>query len=487
MRWLVLTHRYAGIGIGLMMAAWCLSGFVLMYVHYPQVTGQERRSHLPALELTHCCKIVADSLPDDARVTEFEVEMLADVPVLRVRLEPAQTRLIDLRSGAVMGGVPAPLAAHVADAFVRAGGSNAGTARLMQVMDFDQWTVSGEFAAERPLLKFGFFDRSGSESAGRTHVYVSSVSGRVVQATAARVRFWNWLGAIPHWLYFTGLRQHVQAWSRVVIGLSLAGCLLAVSGIVLGSREFLRQPTGRWSSYRGVLSWHHGAGLLFGTFALSWVASGLLSVNPWGVLEGRDHGGVARALSGEPMSGARVKSIVPLLSSAVAPAVSSSGAIVSVQSAPLLNRLYMIVTTADGARVRLDEQAFPARLSDSDWEAIAGALHAAQRQPERLPDGDDYFHRRAGNDVRLPVERLTGGDEQRTRYYFDPLSADLLGAADPGIRGYRWLFQGIHTLDFTARMRARPLWDLVMIVLLAGTTVVCALGAWLGMRRLTRA
>jgi len=66
--------------------------------------------------------------------------------------------------------------------------------------------------------------------------------------TTARERFWNWLGAVPHWLYFTELRRHPNIWSQVLIVTSLLGCFLA------------------------------------GVIALTWVLSGLLSMNPWGWL-----------------------------------------------------------------------------------------------------------------------------------------------------------------------------------------------------------
>jgi hypothetical protein len=53
-------------------------------------------------------------------------------------------------------------------------------------------------------------------------------------------------------------------------------------------------------------------------------------------------------------------------------------------------------------------------------------------------------------------------------------------------RGYRWLHQGLHRLDFTARMRIRPWWDAFTLLLMLGVTTVCVTGTILGYRRLTR-
>jgi hypothetical protein len=72
------------------------------------------------------------------------------------------------------------------------------------------------------------------------------------------------------------------------------------------------------------------------------------------------------------------------------------------------------------------------------------------------------------------------------RYYLDPVSSEIVRTADADDRWYRWLHEGPHRLDFTPALRSRPLWDLVMLTLILGVTVVCITGTWLGWRRLTR-
>src|SRR5262249_27331019 len=63
-------------------------------------------------------------------------------------------------------------------------------------IDVDQWTV-GRYVRDRPLHRFDFDDPAG------TSIYVSGTAGQIVLWTTATQRFWNWLGTIPHWLYFT--------------------------------------------------------------------------------------------------------------------------------------------------------------------------------------------------------------------------------------------------------------------------------------------
>ncbi len=61
----------------------------------------------------------------------------------------------------------------------------------------------------------------------------------------------------------------------------------------------------------------------------------------------------------------------------------------------------------------------------------------------------------------------------------------MVQALDQTARASRWLRTGLHDWDF-AGLRRRPVWDVVVLILLAGVTAVCALGAWLGLQRLQR-
>src|SRR5262249_33501115 len=85
--------------------------------------------------------------------------------------------------------------------------------------------------------------------------------------------------------YFESLRVQQQVWSQTVIWTSLLGTSLTAVGIILAVVQFGRGKEGRLSPYRGWFYWHHMVGLIFGVLMLTWVFSGLVSMNPWGFLE----------------------------------------------------------------------------------------------------------------------------------------------------------------------------------------------------------
>ncbi len=293
-RLLFLLHRYLGIAVGLLMAMWCLSGLVMMYVSYPALDEGVRLSHLAPITWGNCCHVSQQALGDADAVGRFRIEMLAGRPVLDPGSGPDAVGLIDLTTGSPIDAVSAREAAAATAAYRVVANETPVAARLLGSVDEDQWTLEGVSADERPLFHFALGD------ARRTQLYVSSVTGRVVQLTTRAQRWWNWLGAIPHWLYFADLREHALLWSQVVIYTSLVGCFLTLTGLYIGARQCLRSRAGSWSPYRGFNLWHHLAGLFFGLFTLTWILSGLLSMNPWGWLEGGGAGAERARLRGPP-------------------------------------------------------------------------------------------------------------------------------------------------------------------------------------------
>ena len=149
------------------------------------------------------------------------------------------------------------------------------------VEEVDQWTVGG-LRTVRPLFKYSWPDGQ--------QVYVNGNTAEVAQYTTTASRFWAYLGAIPHWLYFTPLRKHQPAWFSFVVWSSLFGTIAALMGVVIviwmyspGKRyRYAGVPTS--IPYRGWKRWHAIAGLFFGVVTTTWAFSGLLSMGPFPIM-----------------------------------------------------------------------------------------------------------------------------------------------------------------------------------------------------------
>lgn len=166
-------------------------------------------------------------------------------------------------SGIVMHFVPFP-ARSAAGAAPSIDRSHATAERI----DHDQWTVAGDYNADRPLDRIALNDDAGTE------IYISSTSGKVVLTTTRAKRLANYAGSIPHWLYPTELRHHREVWATLMWWLSLLATLGAIVGVIIGVARLGRSP-----AYQGLQRWHHITGLIFAPFLLTWIFSGFLSMN----------------------------------------------------------------------------------------------------------------------------------------------------------------------------------------------------------------
>lgn len=472
---LILVHRYVGIAVSVLMVAWCLSGFVMMYVGYPQLDEQERLAGLATLDLEGCCngEQVLQRV-GDIPVRGFAVEMLAGQPVFKVRGERGSV-IVALGTGDVIDSVSEADALTVASDYVRAR-SMAGAPSLLASVDTDQWTVSGEYDADRPLYKLAAGDAAG------TQLYVSSSTGEVVLDTTARERTWNWFGAVTHWLYPLALRQHGALWAQVVIWTSLAGTFLTVTGIWLGLVQIRAGRTRALSPYSGWNLWHHMSGLIFGVLLLTWVGSGLLSMNPWGLLEVRGGREESERLRGAEFTSRDAVAAIQRIAADAGP----HGAAVRIVSAPFAGHLYLAVHDKAGVS-RVDATTLAsAPLSEADLQRGAALLRpdAAIASKGLLTEGDAYYYDDHDGRRTYPVYRVMLEDPEQTRYYIDPVDGRLLQKTDRAGRWYRWLFQALHRWDFAPALNRRPLWDLVVLTLLLGVTAVSLTGLYLGYRRI---
>jgi hypothetical protein len=105
-----------------------------------------------------------------------------------------------------------------------------------------------------------------------------------------------------------------------------------------------------------------------------------------------------------------------------------------------------------------------------------------------LDEYDGYYYDARGSRP-LPVLRVRYADEHGTWLYLDPERGGVVQRSVAITRLRRWLYQGFHSLDFPVIYFRRPLWDIIVIVLSIGGTVLSIttiLPAWRRLRRHAR-
>jgi hypothetical protein len=124
--------------------------------------------------------------------------------------------------------------------------------------------------------------------------------------------------------------------------------------------------------------------------------------------------------------------------------------------------------------------------AEFDRERILRVVNTAS-QPHglaesRLLDRYDAYYLDRHRDRPLPVILARLSDDEHTRYYIDPKTALVVGSYSSRNWTSRWLYHGLHSLDFPWLYEHRPLWDVVVIAFMLGGTALCVTSLLLAWR-----
>lgn len=480
-RWMFLVHRWFGVAMCGLFALWFATGVIMMYVEYPELTEDERLAALPPLDPAEVAVSVdrAAELSGIHPVAAVSLSSIGTRPAYRVRGESGELAVVYADDGRRRSGTSP---AGALEAVELSGFAPPGLApRYDGAIDMDQWTVSAVLDEHRPLHRVVVDDRAG------TVVYVSATTGQIVRDTNRAERVWNWLGSTLHWIYPFQLRRHADLWSNLLIYLSVAGIVSVATGAVVGTLRL--RLTNRYrgtdvSPYRGAAKWHHLLGLLSLAFLGTFTFSGLMSMTPWGLFDstsseteqiGRFTGGPIGSFEHYPpfTPDALPRGVKEVEWRQVA----SVGHLVLSRSA---RDRHVIVggfgSAAAGAELRRRiEAALPAFLPGS--RAISVAV---------LDDYDDYYYSRHNRYRPLPAYEVRFDDPEATWFYVDAATGAVVMRYTAAARTQRWLYNGLHSLDFAFLLRRGVLWDVTVIALCAFGFVFSVTAVIVGVRRVRR-
>lgn len=478
----ILFHRWLGVVFSLLFAMWFASGLVLMYWPYPGVSAEQR---LEKSEEISAKQIVVglDEAASIARVEKLDrvrLTMLDGRPVYRFHTGRLQ-KVVYADRAEVFSGLSVDAARRVASAWT---GLPVGESQFDGAkMEEDQWTLNKAVRPLRPFLRFSWPD--GQE------VYVSQVTGEVMQHTTRAGRIGAYLGAIPHWLYFTPLRKETATWRALVIVLSLVGTIMTLLGIVAGiwlyspSKRF-RFPSGPSSiPYSGWKRWHTILGLVFGLVTFTWILSGMFSMNPmqWSPEFGPDSR-VASAIQGAKWSGKLFAAEGP---GEMLTRIGQPG-ICELELGVAGGRGVYLLRTGAKKLLRVEPKGASAAGVSLEWaksrmaEAMAGVPLVEVREVRAY---ENYYVSREGS-LPLPAYYFEYADAERSMHYVDATSGKLVESYVTKSRWNRWLYHGLHSWDLPWLYANRPSWDLAVILPMLGGVALCVSSVWIAWVRVKR-
>ncbi len=453
-RLLVTVHRWLGIVLCLFFAMWFASGMVMMYVPFPSLPDQDRLAYLDTIAASgiRIDPGTAVSRCPAGRLSGLRLISIAGRPAYICHVESMAVAAVFADDGSA---VPVPA--------ISAGG-NRGP------FDYDQWVVHQRFDPYRP-----FFRQDLNDAAG-TQLYLSSRTGEIVLQTTARQRAWNYVGAVVHWIYPTVLRKDWALWDRTVWWLSLAGIAGVLIGLYLGGSAFFRVRRLRragLSPYRGWLRWHHVLGLVTGLVVFTWIFSGWLSM---------DHGRLFSIPdpTAEQVANFRGRSLREIAGQTSRAELTTFTPVKEISFHAVAGNTLILGRTGSGDP--LTRTITRSELVTATGQAWPGT---AITDISTVPEDDIYTSLREGS-LPLGTYRIELDDNSDTWVHINSENGEIVSVMDRSRRTYRWLYNGLHSLDFPGLVDNRPLWILTMTLLLSAGLAFSLTGIVLAFNHLRR-
>jgi hypothetical protein len=262
-------------------------------------------------------------------------------------------------------------------------------------------------------------------------------------------------------------------------------------------------PSGRFrqkgershSPYSGWMKWHHYAGLIFGFVTFTWIFSGGLAFNPFGLFGNTSPSVEQReAATGGPINLEQVSLeglrnalavVVPSFAPKEADVLQFRGEpyLLAADGPPDPPVIGITFRNTDDQRANIKSERRMVWLEHPERGAFTqfddGVMMDIAR--EAMPDAPiedatwldqyDNYYRSRYNTQPLPVLRVRYANPQGTWLYIDPHRGTVAWREEWASRLRRWLYNGLHKFDLPV-LGNRPVWDISMILLSIGGLVL---------------
>jgi hypothetical protein len=512
-----------------------------MYYGHPQITTGERLLRLEPIDLSTATVTPAEAAAKTGiEPSRVRLSMYNGRPVYRLtRSSIGNWKTIYADTGEVLPGMGPEQALGWMKQFAP---EHASTMTYDAYLESpDELTRIPTLAGYVPLHRIAMNDPAGTE------FYVSEKSNDIVQKTDRRGRILAFSGYIIHNLFFFRQRSW---WTTFLDFVAWTAMLMAVTGVVVGIWRVALKPRFRhkgvlsYTPYSGWMKWHHYTGLIFGLFSISWILSGMIPITTFPVpgwsqaakrIESNGGGfimgnpivsprssmtqNMARAITGGPLNlePLRVEDLQKALGRVEETFAPKELELIQFRGEPYFLAYQPPTTEEEAGRWTTNNSINLVNLPQDNPHLFVSLSHPengvmtsfgrdvmeqASREAmpnvpvidsEWLTDYDDYYHQttpsfelgRHKPAYVLPVLRVRYSDENQTWLYFTPSLAQMV-KFDKLDRANRWLYYGLHVMDWPGLFDRRPLWDIVTIALLAGLAVSSITTLLPAIRRLKR-
>lgn len=477
-------HRILGVVLCALFFMWFASGIVMIYHSFPRASQNYKLQRQLALDAKNLMSIdsLKSILSDTAKLQSVSIEMRFDRPIVSMRGK----------------GIPSTLymdnlePVEKFDESVRQKTIQLWCSASIQKIDtlhaLDQWIPFERNKGELPVYKYYFDDADAHQ------MYMTSKDGRVIQFTDKKSRFWAWIGAIPHWVYFTSLRQHQTLWIEFVKWTAGIGCILCILGFILAYIDWKKQKgKGIFHSpyQKRWYKWHFVSGVIFGLFAITFAFSGMMSLRDipdW----------LKKAPKTERNRGDRgmfpfqMNNMLPLDTYKLdyREIIAASDSVKSItwsswNKYPYYKVQYNYTSVNIDASDTTQLKTFELTEEMVRHDVARQLGDSVRWKMDLLTKEDQDYYGRKKERIPLPVYRVIVEDEMHTRMYYNPNTLRKQTVDDDG-RTRRFLYSGLHSLNIKFLTDRPLLWNIIMYALMLGGTFFSLTGVVLSIKWIIR-
>lgn len=472
------VHRIFGTIICVFFLMWFVSGLVLIYHPFPNVTSeqiQERMESLPS------------SLPDLQAVLARLPEPAEHVHNASVRRFQGQTLFtfetedsLYVLCADTLQSVK-PVTSETIQSIVNRW-VDAPIARVDTLRKRDQWIMYSRYLRQMPIYKYYFDDEE------KHQLYIAAKTGEVLQFTNRTQRFWAWVGAIPHKFYLPVIRKNTDVWINMLTVGGVIALIAALSGLYVGIYILYKRYRARRkleSPYKKHwYKWHHISGLIFGIFLITFAFSGAMALQriPEWVI--KTHGDYR--ISDEELRGERLPMSDYVLDYRRLPAAYEGLKTIEwtyFGDVPIYN-----IVTADRS-LSIDASGIDAKELNLTADKIEQAVCRVHGEEDKLTISridayEEYYLSRKGR-LPLPAFKVQVDNADRSLYYIDPATGDFR-YLNRARKAKKWVFSGLHYLNIRWLVERPVLWTIAIWILCLGGAYVSLSGIRLGIKYLRR-
>ena len=470
-------HRIVGTIVCLFLLMWFISGLVLIYHPFPDVSTSQKNEHMNVLpdSLPNIESIVSRLSISEKKIKSITAKNIQDQVLFYVQTSDSLYTISE-KNDELIKPITKESIYNIAQQWI-----DAPILKIDTLYERDIWIMYSRYEKEMSIYKIYFDDDL------KHQLYLSSKTGDVQQFTNKNERFWAWVGSIPHKFYIPALRKNTDVW---IWSLTVGGVVVVISalsglfygGYILIKRYQKRRKIG--SPYKTFwLKWHYVFGLLFGVFIITFGFSGAMALQKipqWAVKTHGDYRVSDSKLRGKSLPTnkyildyRKLKEKFPNIKYVKWSHFNN----IPVYNVVSGNQDFFIDASASEVKELY--------LSPSDIKMAIEKLYGDTSFSISFIDKYEEYYLSRTNELPLPVYKVEVDNEDRACFYINPQNGEFK-FVNQANRAKKWVFGALHYLNIKYLIERPLLWTVLIWTLCIGGSIVSLSGVYLAFRYVRR-